>query len=128
MLVDVDGKGYYAPVKDGEAVISIPNLEPGNYTAEITYLGDDNYTTCEGDASFNVAKVNSTVSVNVENITVGDKAVINVEVPEDVCFENIEWRKYFNENKKKLLRLSKRKSEYAYIYSADSKRTVADTS
>ena len=30
--------------------------------------------------------------------------------------ENIEWRKYFNENKKKLLRLSKRKSEYAYIY------------
>ncbi|ALT69888.1 Ig-like domain repeat protein [Methanobrevibacter millerae] len=54
VLADVNGTGYYAPVKDGEAVISIPNLEPGNYTAEVTYLGDDNYNNASFEVPLNI--------------------------------------------------------------------------
>ena len=43
LLVDVDGKHYYAPVENGTASITVPGLEPGNYTANVTYTGDEFY-------------------------------------------------------------------------------------
>uniref|UniRef100_UPI003890E314 Ig-like domain repeat protein n=1 Tax=Methanobrevibacter sp. TaxID=66852 RepID=UPI003890E314 len=39
----VDGKTYTAPVKDGKATITIPDLAAGNYTVPVTYSGDDKY-------------------------------------------------------------------------------------
>ena len=39
----VDGKTYSAPVKDGKATISIPDLASGNYTVPVNYSGDDKY-------------------------------------------------------------------------------------
>ena len=32
VLVDVDGTGYYVPVKDGKASFDLPELAPGNHT------------------------------------------------------------------------------------------------
>ncbi|MEE1150249.1 MAG: Ig-like domain-containing protein, partial [Methanobrevibacter sp.] len=43
LFVDVDGQHYYAPVKNGTASVTVPSLAPGNYTAAITYSGDDQY-------------------------------------------------------------------------------------
>ena len=83
VVITVDGKDYYVDLDNGVATLVLSNLANKTYTVHAKYLGDDNYTTCEGDASFNVAKVNSTVSVNVENITVGDVAVVNITVPAD---------------------------------------------
>ena len=39
----VDGKTYTAPVKDGKATITIPDLAAGNYNVPVTYSGDDKY-------------------------------------------------------------------------------------
>ncbi|WP_133241952.1 Ig-like domain-containing protein, partial [Methanobrevibacter thaueri] len=83
VVITVDGKDYYVDLDNGVATLALSNLANKTYTVHAKYLGDDNYTTCEGDASFNVAKVNSTVSVKVENITVGDVAVVNITVPAD---------------------------------------------
>jgi len=83
VVITVDGKDYYVDLDNGVATLVLSNLANKTYTVHAKYLGDDNYTTCEGDASFNVAKVNSTVSVKVENITVGDVAVVNITVPAD---------------------------------------------
>ena len=43
LLVDINGEHYYAPVVNGTASIAVPALAPGNYSANITYSGDDNY-------------------------------------------------------------------------------------
>ena len=43
LLVDIDGKHYYAPVENGTASVTVSGLAPGNYTANITYTGDDRY-------------------------------------------------------------------------------------
>ena len=39
----VDNETYLAQVKDGKATLYIPPLDAGEYIAEITYSGDDNY-------------------------------------------------------------------------------------
>ena len=43
MLVDINGEHYYAPVENGTASIPVPQLLPGNYSANVTYTGDDKY-------------------------------------------------------------------------------------
>jgi predicted outer membrane repeat protein len=43
LLVDINGQQYYAIVKNGTASIAVPQLVPGNYTANVTYTGDGKY-------------------------------------------------------------------------------------
>ena len=43
LLVDINGEHYYAPVENGTASIPVPQLVPGNYSANVTYTGDDKY-------------------------------------------------------------------------------------
>ena len=43
LLVDINGEHYYAPVENGTASIPVPQLLPGNYSANVTYTGDDKY-------------------------------------------------------------------------------------
>nr|WP_295160685.1 Ig-like domain-containing protein [uncultured Methanobrevibacter sp.] len=83
VLVDVGGKGYYVNITDGKGTLEIDDLTSGNYTVTAKYLGDDKYTPANATGNFKVDKVPSTVSVEVDDITVGDKAVITVKVPKD---------------------------------------------
>ena len=80
VVITVDGINHHVEIEDGFATLVLSNLTAGIHDVHAEYLGDANYTGCEGDASFNVEKINSTVSVNVDNITVGDVAVINITV------------------------------------------------
>jgi len=43
VLVDVDGKQYYAPLVNGSASIQTAPLAGGNHTVKVTYTGDDKY-------------------------------------------------------------------------------------
>jgi predicted outer membrane repeat protein len=43
LLVDIDGQHYYAKLENGTASITVPKLAPGNYTANVTYTGDEKY-------------------------------------------------------------------------------------
>ena len=42
-VITVNGKTYSSPVDNGKAIITIPDLEYGNYTLPVTYSGDDKY-------------------------------------------------------------------------------------
>ena len=80
ILVDVDGTGYYAEIEDGEAVIEVIGLEPGDYEAVVTYLGDDVFAPANATVSITVPKdepVDPEADVEIGNDT------ISVELPED---------------------------------------------
>ncbi|MBQ7928095.1 MAG: hypothetical protein IJ287_05065 [Methanobrevibacter sp.] len=48
ILVNIDGKGYFAEIKDGSAVIDVSGLDDGKtYTASVYYNGDDNFDKAE---------------------------------------------------------------------------------
>ena len=84
VLVDVDGTGYYVNITDGKGQLVIPGISGGNHTVTARYLGDDKYNPSQkATKSFEVESVPSTVSVKVDNITYGDKAVVEVTVPTD---------------------------------------------
>ena len=85
VLVDVDGKGYYAPVKDGKASIDVIGLDEGNYLATVTYTGDDKYANATKSASVTVPKDEDPTPEPADSnakVDIGEDAV-NVELPKD---------------------------------------------
>ena len=66
--VTVDGKIFTAPIRDGEASVSVSGIVE-NVTAYVDYVGDDNY---------NPASASVTVHANAEPITVGEDANVIV--------------------------------------------------
>ena len=50
----VNGKTYSSEVKDGKAVITVPDLLKGDYTLPITYSGDDKYNPLTKDVNIAV--------------------------------------------------------------------------
>ena len=80
VVITVDGVNHYVEIESGFAILELGDLANKTYLVHAKYLGDANYTGCEGDASFNVSKVPSNIRVKVENITLGDVAVVNITV------------------------------------------------
>ena len=66
VTVSVDGKNYTAPVKDGKATVSVPNLKSGNYTVDVTYSGDNNYSPVSKSVN---ATVESDIIISAPNVT-----------------------------------------------------------
>ena len=83
VLVDVDGVGYYVNITNGKGSLEVPISKEGTYNVTARYMGDDKYVNASANTTFKASKVPSSVNVTVENITVGDKAVIEVSVPKD---------------------------------------------
>ena len=85
IMVDVDGQGYYAPIKDGKAVINVIGLDAGKYDALVTYVGDDVFAPANATVSITVPKkedpqpepVDPKADIKVSNETV------SVDLPED---------------------------------------------
>ena len=84
VTVTVDGKNYTAEVKDGKAVISIPNLSSGHKEVKISYSGDNNYNPAEDTVSFAVNKLkpNMTSKSNAPIKSV-EKLHVVVKLPKD---------------------------------------------
>ena len=85
VIVEIDNQTYAGKIVDGTATVEVKGLAGGDYPINVTYPGDDKYAPSNYSTNLKVSKVPSTVNVTVDDITVGDKAVINVETPEDVC-------------------------------------------
>lgn len=80
VVITVDDKDYYVPIVGKFAILELGNLTNKTYDVDARYLGDENYYGSTSETKFNVTKVASNVTVKVENITLGDVAVVNITV------------------------------------------------
>ena len=78
----VNGKTYVVDITDSVATLKIADLTTGDYPVFAYYNGDKYYKTSYNSTTFNVAKLASTIAVNVSDIEVGEDAVISIAVPE----------------------------------------------
>ena len=80
---------YNVAVVDGKGSLTLSGLASGSYDVVAKFNGDDKYLASEDSAKFNVAKLASTIDIAVDNIEVGEDAVIGVALPEDATGEVI---------------------------------------
>ena len=80
---------YNVAVVDGKGSLILSGLASGSYDVVAKFNGDDKYLASEASAKFNVAKLASTIDIAVDNIKVGEDAVIGVALPEDATGEVI---------------------------------------
>ena len=75
----LNGNTVYVPVKNGQAIFET-NLGAGNYTADVTYLGDSRFNSNSTNASFevNYVKLNPEIDAVVE--VSGKTVSINISV------------------------------------------------
>ena len=83
LTVTVGDKNYTAELKDGKATIEITDLPAGNYTATVTYSGDDNHQSSSIPASFKVDEkaspnADKTLNVNIPSGTSSPVFAINL--------------------------------------------------
>ena len=83
VIVDVDGETYAVKLDHGVGSITVSGLAAGNHTINATYLGNDAYGSATDNITVELPKLSSDVAVSVDNITSGDKAVIEITVPEN---------------------------------------------
>ncbi|WP_400217996.1 Ig-like domain repeat protein [Methanobrevibacter smithii] len=80
---------YNVSVVDGKGTLTLSGLASGSYDVVAKFNGDDKYLASEDSAKFNVTKLASTIDIAVDNIKVGENAVISVALPEDATGEVI---------------------------------------
>ena len=80
---------YNVAVVDGKGSLTLSGLTSGSYDVVAKFNGDDKYLASEDSAKFNVTKLVSTIDIAVDNIKVGEDAVIGVALPEDATGEVI---------------------------------------
>ena len=99
VIVNVNNVDYELVITNGESSVNISNLPVGEYTVVVSFAGDDKFNKATNSTTFKVLKVNDdnetvidnstsvknnvSISVSVEDITVGDDAVIKIISSED---------------------------------------------
>ena len=80
VTITVNNKNYTEVITNGEAKFTIPNLNVGTYTVDVTYLGDNTYNSSTNATSFDVTKAELTATVEGKNITVDENSTFIVNV------------------------------------------------
>ena len=85
VTVFVDGKEMgTVELEEGKANIPIEGLTAGDHTISVIYFGDDKYSTVVSEnMDLTVSKVVPTLTIEADDIEVGEDAVITVTVPDD---------------------------------------------
>ena len=83
LTVNVNDDNYSENISSGKATVTIPNLAPGKYSAIVSYSGDNKYKSASRNVNFTV-KGDCGLDANVNNIFVGDDAVIEVSINADI--------------------------------------------
>ena len=85
VVVDVDGTKYHIDIIKGQEIaLEIDDLINKTYNVAVEYSGDEFWDSANNSTSFNVNGTKADISVKVENITIGDKAIINITAPKDL--------------------------------------------
>ena len=87
LTVSVNDNDYVCDVVGGVAQIVHGDLTPGNYTASVSYSGDNKYEAIKFDDFFiSIDKLFSDISVSAQDIDVGETVSISVTLtPIDEC-------------------------------------------
>ena len=87
VTIKVGNDTYTAEVINGTAIVNLTNTTPGTHEIEVVYSGDDKYASQKENSTVTVPKYNTPISVDVDDISAGDTAVITVTVPDDATGE-----------------------------------------
>ena len=84
VIVNVDGKDYGINLTDGDKSVTIPIQGSGDYTAIVTYLGDEKYlgNSTEKDFHASSSKAAPNIAAEVDNVPVGEDVNVKVTIPE----------------------------------------------
>ena len=80
VTVKVGNETYNAEVINGTATITLDNLTPGAHEIEVIYSGDENHANATVNAGIEVSDVPTPIAIAVDDINVGDRAIVTVEV------------------------------------------------
>ena len=80
--ITVDNK-YSSPVKNGNANVTIPDLESGRYNLSVHYSGDDNFLESDTYVVFNVKFNQSLQIIGEDEINYGDINYISIILPDN---------------------------------------------
>ena len=83
----VNNKEYIVAIENSSAKLNVENLLSGTYDVLVRFMGDNNYLPSENNASFIVSKVPTNMNIAVDNINVGEDAVINITLPNEISNE-----------------------------------------
>ena len=83
VTINVDGDTYTAEVVNGTAVVDLSNLTPGKHFVEVVYSGDAEHDAQKINTTVSIPKYHTPIGVEIDDIEVGDTAVVTVSVPED---------------------------------------------
>jgi hypothetical protein len=81
VIIEVGGRNYTTFVENGKGNFTVSGLAADTYTATIYFPGNTKYEAISNFTTFVVSgKLPSEITINVENITVGENATIKVNV------------------------------------------------
>ena len=83
----VNNKEYIVAIENGSAKLNVENLLSGTYDVLVRFMGDNNYLPGENSASFIVSKIPTNMIIAVDDIKVGEDAVINITLPNEISNE-----------------------------------------
>ena len=83
ITVTIDGKDYNVELKDGKGQLAVPGFKEGEHTVVAKYPGSQNYTNSSNSTTFKVTRNTPEVSIDSQDINVGDMETITVTVPKD---------------------------------------------
>ncbi|MBQ9026558.1 MAG: PQQ-like beta-propeller repeat protein, partial [Methanobrevibacter sp.] len=81
--VNINNISYYADVEDGIITLNISSLDPKEYTATVSYLGNTNFKAFnDEEITFTIGDARTAPSISTEDFTIteGQNALINVTV------------------------------------------------
>ena len=83
VTINVNNKNYTVGIENGEAKLTIPKLNVGDYTVKVVYAGNNVFNPSNNTTSFSVTPADLTASVTARNITVSDNSTFTVDVNSD---------------------------------------------
>ncbi|ADC47576.1 adhesin-like protein [Methanobrevibacter ruminantium M1] len=75
LTVDLDGIKNYTTDSNGQIKIATNNLIPDTYTARISFAGNENYSSSNGNASVTVKRIGTKLNFNDMNTTAFDSNI-----------------------------------------------------
>ncbi len=83
ITVTIDGRDYNVELTNGKGQLAVPGFKAGEHDVVAKYPGSQNYTNSSNSTTFKVTRNTPEVSIDSQDINVGDMETITVTVPKD---------------------------------------------